>query len=560
MLILVAVATVLPSLPGVLHGDDYVLLGIVSGTMPREIYPSRLDAFNVFDGRPERLRRMLDLGLVPWWADAGVRHAFWRPVSAITHWVDYTAWGTWPAPMRLHSAAWLAALIGVAYATYRQVIGSAAAAALATLGYALARPHGFNVIEISGRNTLLAAVFGVLTVLLHDRWRRAGWRIGAIAAPASFAVALLSAENAVASVAYVIAHAVVLERGPGSRRLRALLPYALVLGAWRLLYSGLGYGAAGTPDYLDPLREPAAFASAVVTQAPIFLSAAWLGPLADPVLAGPHAAVVRWLAAVIALAVLAWVLAAMLKHDPVARFWGLGQVLAVVPLCAGSGLHDRYLLIVGLGVMGVLGQLVLGLAGGASWRPRGRIAKAAAVLIACLLMVSHVVAAPWQIFRDAVGRAGKTPAPDTLPADPAIRGQVLVIVNVPPGGAGLIYWFFERALTRVPIPGQTLALTFGLPPLRIERIDANAVKVRWEGRHHVLRPPGRPLVAGHRTRLAGAEVEVTAMSGGGWPLEAIFRFDDALDAPRFRWVAWDKASGRYEPFQPPAVLRSALVR
>jgi len=557
--IVLALATVLPSVWAELYNDDYPLLGILSGSM-RDVYPSRLDIFNLFDGDPERMRRMVDLGLLPWWADPGVRHAFWRPVSALTHWVDYALWRDWPVPMHLHSLGWLGVLIGAAYATYRQFMGHTAAAGLAALLYALDRPHGFNAVEVSSRNTMLGALFGVLTVLLHDRWRRAGWRLGTVAAPGCFAVALLSVENAVAAGGYLVAHAVFLERGSWSGRFRALLPYGLVFGVWYLLYNGLGYGVTGHPDYINLVREPLRFASALVERAPVFLSAQWFGPPAESVVVLPQAALVRWVAAVISLAVLLLLLAALLKRDPVARFWGLGQALAVVPLCAGSGLHDRYLLIVGLGAMGLLAQFLWGLASQAPWCPQRPVALRAAMLMACGLVGIHAIVSPLQVLGSTISRAAMKPLADTLPADPAIRRQVLVVVNVPPGGAGLAYWFFARTVKNLPIPGQTRALTFGLPSIRIERIDASSLRVRWGGRHEVVRPPGRPLAVGQWTHLAGTDVEVTAMSHEGWPVEAIFRFDTTLEDPQFRWVEWDKSRGHFAAFQPPAIGESAIVR
>ena len=44
--------------------DDYVVLGILSASdTMRDVYPSPLDIFNFFDGRPSATRRLLDLGL-----------------------------------------------------------------------------------------------------------------------------------------------------------------------------------------------------------------------------------------------------------------------------------------------------------------------------------------------------------------------------------------------------------------------------------------------------------------------------------------------------------------
>ena len=77
-LIVLGIAAVLPSVRAGFHGDDYILFGTLSGSTLRDVYPSRLDIFNFMDGSPERTRRMVDLGLFPWWTFPGMRVAFWR--------------------------------------------------------------------------------------------------------------------------------------------------------------------------------------------------------------------------------------------------------------------------------------------------------------------------------------------------------------------------------------------------------------------------------------------------------------------------------------------------
>ena len=57
----------------------------------------------------------------------------------------------------------------------------------------------------------------------HTRWRRAGGRAGALLAPGLLLLALLSAEAAIAVLAYWLAYAVFLDRGTWRGRLLSLL-------------------------------------------------------------------------------------------------------------------------------------------------------------------------------------------------------------------------------------------------------------------------------------------------------------------------------------------------
>jgi hypothetical protein len=552
-----AVAIVLPSVRAGLHGDDFIILGILSGSALREVYPSRLDVFNFFDGEPERTRRMLDLGLLPWWTDPGVRVAFWRPLGALTHWLDHTLWREHPVLMHAHSLVWLAALIAAVLLMYRKLMGPGVVAGLATLLYALDRTHVLPATDIAGRNTMLAALFGTLTLLLHDRWRRGGFTAGVIAAPAGLALALLSAENAVAVGGYLVAHAAFLERAGWTGRIAALLPHGLVVAGWQLLRTGLGYGVAGTtPNITDPLREPLQFLQVVARNGPAMLQALWTGPSAATIAAS--APVTRWLAALVTVAALAVLLAPLLRRDPVARFWALGQTLAVVPVCA-AGAQDRYLLLVGLGAMGLMAQAVWGLLSGAAWSPGPRLWRRTAGVIAGVLVAMHMVVSPAQGAWIALTRAEATRTADTLPADPALGRRLLVVVNAP-FAVTTFHWFFVRTVRDQPIPARTRMLASGAAPLTVERLDPHTLRMRWRGRQErIFRSPDHPLRAGDRVALAGTDVHVTAVTPGGWPAEAIFRFDRELDDPEVLWVRWDDGQKRFVSFRPPAAGETAGV-
>jgi hypothetical protein len=559
-----AVALVLPSARIGLCCDDFVLLGILSGSSPlRDVYPSRLDIFNFFDGSPERMRRLLDLGLLPWWTFPGVREAFWRPVTALTHWLDYAAWRDLPVLMHVQSVFWFSALVVTAALTYRRLMGRGSASALAALLYAVDDGHAASIMFVSGRNTMLGALFGTLTLLVHDRWRRAGWRGGAVMAPACLGLALLSSEGAVATVAYLFAHAVFLDRGGWRRGLPALLPHGAVVAAWHLLYTGLGYGVLGAaPVYLNPLREPLQFARALATKGPIFLLAQWIGPPSEtfPHLP-PGAAAARWLGALLVMSVLGVLLAPLLKRDRVARFWSLGQVLAVVPFCAANP-HDRYLFFVGLGAMGLIGQFLCGLLGQEPWRPPGRVWRWPATALACVLGAIHLVASPLQLGSSVMKAEDSAErASDTIPADPAMRRQLVVIAYVP-SAVAVSYSFFIRTVKGQPIPARTRVLAAEEGPISVYRADARTLRVRWEGRRErVFRARENPMTPGERVRLTGTDIEVTALTEDGWPAEATFRFDADLEDPSLRWLRWAPLDGRggFVSFRPPSVGETVVL-
>ena len=286
---IITVATivlVLPSVRAGLHADDHVILGILSGTL-REGYPARLDIFNFFD--PARRHHLVDLGVLPWWTDPHVQMAFWRPASAVTHWLDAALWPRRPPLMHLQSVLWYGALVAATAFMYRRLLPRAAAVVAAIL-YAVDGAHAEAVTWISARNMLVGALFGTLALVLYDQWRRDGRRVTGFLGPVCFGLALLSTEGAVAIFAYFVAYALVLERGTWGRRLAALIPCAAVAVVWKGAYTWLGYGVfAVAPAYRNPVREPLQFAHAIVEHGPGLVLAQWTGLAAETTTAWPLA-------------------------------------------------------------------------------------------------------------------------------------------------------------------------------------------------------------------------------------------------------------------------------
>ena len=543
---LVGVALALPSINSGLWADDYVILGILSGSDGMLAgYPSRLDVFNFFDGDHERTQRLLDLGVLPWWTDPHIKMGFWRPVAALSHWVDTVAWRDSPGLMHLQNVLWFGLLIAVTAHAYQRFMGLVPAA-IATLFYVLGAAHAGAVSWISARNQLLGAILGTAALVLHDRWRRDGWRAGVFVAPACLGLALLSAENAVGAIAYLFAHAVCLEHS-WRRRLTAMTPYAMVAVAWQLIYVRLGYGVFGVgPAYLSPISEPLLFAGALIKNGPTMVLAQWTGFSAEALAElTPRVASVGWFVAVLAIATLAVPLVPLFRRRPVSRFWGFGHILAIVPICAAMP-QQRYLLFVSLGAMGLLAQLARGLCE-REWRWP-------ATVLACALVIVHLVVSPVRFAQSAVVLNDVTleRVSDSLVTEP---GQFTIIVDTP-SAVTVSFSFFVRAYKGHPIPKHTRVLSSGDGPVSMYRMDARSVLVQWQGRQEHMRFRTRPFALHERIRLAGTDIEITRLTERGWPAEVLFRFD--VEAETLNWFRWER--GAFIAFRPPAIGETMVVR
>ncbi|MHC4518831.1 MAG: hypothetical protein ACYTAS_09610, partial [Planctomycetota bacterium] len=417
-----AIVLVLPSLKAGLLFDDYHHKLLFSGSdSPARLLDSPLDLFCFFDADPERAQQLMDTGLFPWWATRNAKAAFWRPISSLTHWLDYTLWPNTAALMHAQSILWYGLLALAAVFLYRRLAPAASIAAVAALFFAFDDAHGTPVGFLSNRNALIAATFGVLTLIAHDRYRRDRSKPALLRAIACLAAALLSAEAGLATAAYLAAYVLFIDRASWRNKLFSLAPYLVVIVVWRLLWNHLGYGVENLGVYIDPLREPSRYVAALKDRAPVLLLAQLLAPPSDvTMLLGPSGTKLLWLAALAFLAFFALLLIPLLRQDRVARFWALGMLLSLLPICATFP-SDRLLMFTSIGAMGLVAQFLAATFGSGEQRLRRRPRRIGAALLASLFILVHaVIAPPVLILRSAQPMGAKHVTQEMMlgPLDP----------------------------------------------------------------------------------------------------------------------------------------------
>jgi hypothetical protein len=124
---------------------------------------------------------------------------------------------------------------------------------------------------IAARNSVMSCLAAAMVLLLHDRWRRDGWRPGGWLAPLSLGLGLACGEATIGVAGYLLAHAIFLDRASPPRRLAALAVYAIPVALWAMLRGLSGAAAFGSGMYIDPLRQPLHFAEAVAIRMPLLL-------------------------------------------------------------------------------------------------------------------------------------------------------------------------------------------------------------------------------------------------------------------------------------------------
>jgi hypothetical protein len=515
--------------------------------------------YDFLTGDPEQIHAYKDLGVLPWWADDALKIRFWRPLSSFTHVVDYRLWPDSGILMHTHSVLWLALLIAAAALLYRRLIAVPFVAGLAAVLYAIDDAHAMPVAFLANRNALIATAFGVSSLWLHDQYRRGGWTPGAVLSPLAFVAALLAGESGIGAAPYLLGYALFLERRPGLARLATIAPHALVGLAWLAYYKAGGFGTFGSGFYLDPVGEPVAWLSHFVIRAPVLLLGQWLLPPASFAFAWTPAQTAAIAAAgAVFLVVLFGLLHPILREDATARFFAFGMLLAVVPITAGFP-HDRLLLFVGIGAMGLLAMLLVRLF------DRSASSNAARVLGWALAVVHVLVAVPLHLMMSTAVAAQEpiyATAPRSLPDDPRLASQKLVIVNHPSAFYGQ-FTFAVRVFDGARAPESQLMLAPGNSTLVIERPSANALSITsangWLTSPFdiVYRAPARTVPADYAVQLSGVRADVVATTDDGRPKQVRFTFDEELEDASLRWVVYQ--DGRYVPFELPAVGKTTTL-
>ena len=524
---------------------------------------------------PQRnLEHLRAYGALPWWTCEDYRVAFWRPVASFTHWLDYRLFPGSFAMMHVHSILWFAAVVLAVTALYRRLIDAGWVAGLAGLLFLLDDSGYFPTMWVANRNLLLSLFFGILAILSHDRWRRQGWRPGAVAASLCLLTSILSAEAGVATFAYLFAYEAVLWRGPWRKRALALVPSVLVIVLWRLFYNVQGYGAYGGEFYFDPGRDPAGYALAVLRRAPFLLAGQWTSMPADLFSFLPSVTkTLMWLLLAGLTVLIPVILLPLLRVSRQARFWLVGMYVAVLPFCATIPM-SRSLLFVAIGGFGLVAEVLADWVRRADWvRELGR-GRGLVYALVIVFAVAHLPLA-------AVSRASAARVATTLQERVATTTALgiagcpadrdLVIVNAP-NPVSLLYEPYKLAFDGEPLPRGIRMLSPGYGAVRVVRTGPCRLMIhavsdslldcqRGKRMDFVffyrylsdVRGTGHSLRAGQRISVPRMNIEVLAVDARGFPVETAFEFDVPLEDASLKWLYWEWENERYEPFIAPAI-------
>jgi hypothetical protein len=530
--------------------------------------------FHFLAGNATENQALKATGEMVWWAADDLRTLFWRPLTEWTHWLDHALWPHSPALMHLHSMLWYGALIFLLARLYQRIdTSSPVRARLAVLFFVCSILHLTAVAWIAARNQLVAACCTVLCIGAFHVWRtrpspRHGWL-----AVAMFGLALMSAEAGLATLGYLVAHVLVFgaphqpnQAGNFWReRVAPLLPFLVIMVIWRVAYNALGYGSSGSGFYIDPASDPVRFAGNILLRLPTLLLAQVVGvPSATLNLLTP-AQQAMYAAAAAGTLALCWSVARVygLWTNPVARFLGIGGVLALVPMCA-SETTDRLLLNAEIGFSWLLALLFTRALG--QHRPRRSWVTLPAKILIGLIVFVHLVVMPIQTVAYAALRKpllSPTAVLDPLGLpdgrqDPNAR---VVLLN-PPMASLNFYYPSVRRYHGMLNPASMHALANSFHELSLTVLDAHTLELRSAGNRSFIDSFSRDVVTrpfkiGEVIQAGPLQAVVTTLSPLGTPQSVRFHFRSPITSSPWRFYVWSDAG--YVPYTLPAPGHTASL-
>ncbi len=505
--------------------------------------------YRFVEADPVQTARRRASGELPWWTSDALEVDFWRPLAALAFGLDRLAWPNAPWLAGLHSLLWYMLAAYLVLAVYRVVSldereparawTPTGTAGLAALLWVVDDAHATTLGWIAARHSLIGFTLGLAGWLAHLRWRERRWRPGAVLGPLGLGLGLLASESALALLGYVLAHALVHERGKWTTRLASVAPHVLVAIAWLTIYLALGRGAAACGMYLDFVGDPLGSLARLPAHAALLLAAAF-GPPMLVELAGFGPSAAYWTLALVAALLGASVLALLvpvLRRSASARTWALGSLLAT--LATGLALPaDRHLLTIGLGSAGLVAVVLRDLF-------ERRLASVLARALAFVWIVLHLVVAPL-VFGVRVGGTSLVQAELDVAvermAEARRRGdQPVVLLDAP---SELLAMYAPATSSALGLERLELYLLYaGAGAVELERRDDQTLVVRadWMAapgeRSH--RGPGHPMQVDDRVQLDHFAVVVEEVSVDGRPQRARLVADHPLEQLDLVWMVWD---------------------
>jgi hypothetical protein len=525
-------------------------------------------------------------GFLPWWTAPNLQISFFRPLSSLTHWIDYTLWPNAIAIMHFENLLCLAALVGIFFFLYKKTIKTDAVALLAIVFIVLNVSFFYIADWIAARNSLLAALFGVGSIGAYHVFQSSQRLPSIFFSVFLFIMGLFSGESSVAAFAYIVSYAFFMDKGKALKRFGYPLLFLIIIILWRIVYKELGYSVSGSGLYIDPGKDMARFISQICMQGPLILVSSFFAPSLTAFSEfSPRMTKAAVSVSLIVCAIIAWWLLGTVKKHAEAR-WFLGGALVALPIsCAGRLMSERMTIFVVLGIVPVIAMAIFDtLYAFFKKKASIKLLPFLAVCISSLLIFLHLVYPVYFRIEKALRRAPSA-STQTTGAFSAIDSieikRNLIVINAT--DPGLSYYPYVKSVLGFGYPPSIQFLASSPLPLRIVRNDSATLSILsassiipdrfmdsdkgpFKSRIYrsfyfmaVFRAENQPFHESWSRTLPGMRVSILSLNSYGFPKGAKFTFDHCLDSHFYSWIYWNWQRKSYSFFPIPVIGDTAYI-
>jgi hypothetical protein len=456
--------------------------------------------------------------------------------------------------MHLHNVIWYGILLFSVLSLYRQIMPGNWLPWLALFLYGVDFSHYVPIDWVANRNALISVSFCCWTLMLHHRWSQHDSVNSAAAAFLCYFLGLFSGENGVAILVFLSAYFFCLDSRSLYQCCVRYAPYIAITLVWLMCYKMGDYGSANSGIYLDPFTRPLEYISQASLHLPLLLFMQWIGysTLIGPV--GPlDVGIELLIPGLAALIVILWLLMPLLKVDKAARFFLLGSVVTLLPVCAGA-FSERLLLFSGIGSFALMSQLLHAWSSKlTSLLPRGNLAILAAPLCAFIWLI-HGIIHPLLYLGAALNvyaQKDNTMAKQARQMDygSGLVPKTAIIINAP-NALHYSRIYFERLRLDLETPRQNILLsTIRTAELSVQVAGNRSLRLiaesgiieqnHEEAASYIFRDlDTKPFNIGQQLHAATMNVTVESLTDDGIPKSVLFEFAQDFDVNSVVFLEW----------------------
>jgi hypothetical protein len=566
-------------------GADSIHMGVLEGLMD---YPG-LGPFTLYqfaDGNPERMSEIISRGYNPWFTSPDWKFNFCRHLPSALIALNHKICGLKPLGYTIHSLLWYMALISILGVLVRRIVPgwqgklSHPVTYLTLIIFAFSTSHMLILFYGAARWLLIATTLALAGLLAHLKWREQGWKPGRYLSLIAFFLALLSGEAALAVLAYLAAYELFGSQEPFKKRIKALLPTAVLVIIYLLFYRLMDYGTGGQDSYINPLTEPIAFITALPTRmasmlAEMFfriISFFWIDPIVPSmgwvtILAGAAALVICGL-----LFYPVWSKASVDQRGKF-RWLIIGTIAAMFPL-ASANPCARVTMIPFIG-----GSVLLAFIFHYWWHKlsqkrniRQNLKSPTAWiggLVIIVLFFLHLVLSPYCWFANTREFKKYLDSQEEFNRNNTVLNEILphqeVIYLNSSANIYLTYdVYYYRKINRMPLPGVWWQLSFSSQKHRYLRTAEDKLELELIGGSifdhfpflSIFRSSKTPLKKGEVIKLSGLQITILEVNENG-PTRIEFKFDRSLDDERYLFFKFQ--DGALHTVPPPSIGQSTTL-